>query len=85
MAAGENTVFNITVTEPGENTPIAANIVEDALYQSIQDNGITDETGLQLAIVNTPIISPTERKNALRVRLHDTLTTEVSILFLYIL
>ena len=85
MADGGNTAFNITVTEPGQNTPIAANIVEDALYQSIQDNGRTDETGLQLGIVNTPIISPTERENALRVRLRDTLTTEVSILFLYIL
>ena len=85
MAAGENTVFNIIVTEPGENTSIAANIVEDALYQSIQDNGRTDETSLQLAFVNAPIISPTERENALRVRLHNTLTNEVSILSLYIL
>ena len=85
MAAGENTVFNIIVTEPGENTSIAANIVEDALYQSIQDNERTDETSLQLAFVNTPIISPTERENALRVRLHNTLTNEVSILSLYIL
>ena len=85
MAAGENTVFSIVVTEPGENTPIGADIVEDALYQSTQDNMRTDETSLQLAIVNTPIISPTERENALRVRLHNTLTTEVSIFSLYIL
>lgn len=79
MAAREDTVFFITVNEPGGNVAIAANIIQDALYQSIKEDNTTDATNLQLAIVNAPIISNTERQNALRIRLHNTLVNEVSI------
>ena len=78
MAAGEDTMFNVVVNEPGGNTPINATIIEDALYQSIQDDNTTDGTNLQLALVNVPEVSDTERANALRVRLLNTQANEVS-------
>ena len=78
MAAGEDTVFHVVVNEPGGNTPINATIIEDALHQSIQDDNTTDGTNLQLAVVNVPEVSDTERANALRVRLLNTQANEVS-------
>ena len=78
MAAEQNTVLNIIVTEPGENISIPANIVEDALYQSIQDNDTTVLTEIRLAIVNIPDVSRIDRENALSVRLPNTLANEVS-------
>ena len=78
MAADKGTVFDVVVNEPGGNTPINATIIEDALYQSIQDDNTTDGTNLQLALVNVPEVSDTERANALRVRLLNTQASEVS-------
>ena len=78
MAAGEDTMFNVVVNEPGGNTPINATIIEDALYQSIQDDNTTDGTNLQLALVNVPEVLDTERENALRVRLFNIQANEVS-------
>ena len=68
----------VVVNEPGENNAVLKNIVEDALYQTLQDDNRTTITNLQLAIVNAPVISDIERENALRVRLHDTQADEVS-------
>ena len=78
MAAGEDTMFNVVVNEPGGSTPINATITEDALYQSIQDDNTTDGTNLQLALVNVPEVLDTERANALRVRLFNIQANEVS-------
>ena len=78
MAAGENTVFDVVVNEPGGNTPINVTIIEDALYQSIQDDNTTDGTNLQLALVNVPEVSDIERANVLRVRLLNIQANEVS-------
>ena len=70
--------MNITVNEPGRNIPVPANIVEDALYQSIQEDNATDLTNLRLALEDTPVVSDVERRNALSVRLPNTLANEVS-------
>ena len=78
MAAGQNTALNITVNEPGTNVPVSGNIVEDALYQSIQEDNTTDLTNLRLVLEDTPVVSDVERRNALSVRLPNTLTNEVS-------
>ena len=78
MGAGRNTMLYVVVNEPGENNAVLKNIVEDALYQTLQDDNRTTITNLQLAIVNAPVISDIERENALRVRLHDTQADEVS-------
>ena len=69
----------VVVNEPGENNAVPKNIVEDALYETLQEDNRTAITNLQLAIVNAPTILDIERENALRVRLHDTLANEVSI------
>ena len=78
MAAGRNTMLYVVVNEPGENNAVLKNIVEDALYQTLQDDNRTTITNLQLAIVNAPVILDIERENALRVRLLDTQANEVS-------
>ena len=70
--------MNITVNEPGTNIPVSANIVEDALYQSIQENNATDGTNLRLVLEDTPVVSEIERENALSVRLPNTSANEVS-------
>ena len=70
--------MNITVNEPGTNIPVSANIVEDALYQSIQEDNATGLANLRLALENTPVVSGIERRNALSVRLPNTLANEVS-------
>ncbi|CAB4043791.1 Hypothetical predicted protein, partial [Paramuricea clavata] len=49
MSAGSNTVVSIVVNEPGEATPISANIVEDVLYQSLQEDSATTVSDLDLA------------------------------------
>ena len=79
MGAGQNTKIYVVVNEPGENNAVPKNIVEDALYETLQEDNRTAITNLPLAIVNTPTISNTERENALRVRLHSTLANEVSV------
>ena len=78
MGEGQNTIVNIIVNEPGENNPVPSNIVEDALHQTIQEDSATAITNLQLSIVNAPMVSDTERENALRVRLHNARADEVS-------
>lgn len=79
MGAGQDTVISVVVNEPGKNNAVSKIIVEDALYQTIQENNRTTITNLQLAIVNALTISDTERENSLRVRLHDTQAADVSI------
>ena len=78
MGANQSTKIYVVVNEPGEKNAVPKNIVEDALYETLQENNRTAITNLQLAIVNVPTISNTERENALRVRLHNTQANEVS-------
>ena len=78
IGAGQNTKIYVVVNKPGERNAVPKNIVEFALYETLQENNRTAITNLQLAIVNAPAISNTERENALRVRLHDTQADEVS-------
>ena len=78
MGAGQDTVISVVINEPGKNNAVSKIIVEDALYQTIQENNRTTITNLQLAIVNVLTISETERENSLRVRLHDTQAADVS-------
>ena len=82
MGAFQNTKIYVVVNEPGENNAVPKNIVEDALYETLQEDNRTAITNLQLAIVNTRTISNTERENALRVRLHNTLANEVSMILI---
>ena len=77
--AGRNTVVNIIVNEPGQNNAVADNIVEDALYQTLQEDNKTVLTNLTLAIVNAPIVSVAEQENALSVLLPNTAVNEVSV------
>ncbi len=83
MAAGDNTEFKVVVNQPGDNNPVPANIVEDALYQSLQDDNTTTITNLHLALVNVPMVSSTQSENAIRVRLENTQATEVSFSFIF--
>ena len=68
----------VIVNEPGENSAVSKNIVEDALRETLQEDNRTAITNLQLAIVNASTISDPERENVLRVRLHNTQVNEVS-------
>ncbi len=71
-------MVNVVVNKPGQQNPVAANIVEDALYQSLEDNNTTTITNLRLAPVNVPSVSNIQRDNAISVRLENTQATEVS-------
>ena len=77
--AGPNTVVNIIVNEPGQNNAVPYNIVEDALYQTLQLDNKTVLTNLTLAIVNAHIVFVAEQENALRVILPNTAVNEVSV------
>ena len=81
MAAGSDTVASIVVNEPGEDNPVSFNIVQDALYQSFQENTITNITSLQLALLMEPEVSLIERANAINVSLTSTQADEVSYFF----
>ena len=83
MAAGSDTVASIVVNEPGENNPVSFNIVQDALYQSIQEDDSTNITSLFLALVNEPVVSIIQRSNAINVSLTNTQANEVSYLFTF--
>ena len=78
MAVGSNTVVSIVVNEPEEDNPVSANIIQDALYQSIQENATTKITGLRLALVNEPEVSNVQHANAINVSLTNTQGSEVS-------
>ena len=77
--AGPNTVINIIVNEPGQNNAVSDNIVEDALYQTLQEDDKTVLTNLTLAIVNVPTVSVAEQENALSVALPNTAVNEVGV------
>ena len=68
----------VIVNEPGENSAVPKDIVEDALRETLQEDNRTAITNLQLAIVNVSTISDPELENVLRVRLHNTQASEVS-------
>lgn len=77
IQAGENTQLCVII-KLRNNNAVPKRIVEEALHQTIQEDNTTAITNLQLAIVNAPTISDTERENALRVRLLNTQGNEVS-------
>ena len=72
-------MVNIIVNEPGQNNAVPGNIVEDALYQTLQEDNKTVLTNLTLAILNAPIVSVAEQENALSVTLPNTAVNEVSV------
>ena len=78
--AGNNTVLNIVVTEPGTNNPVSSDIIEDALFQSLQDDNTTAVSNLNLAVVNVPVISTGQRENVISVRLESTRADQVRVL-----
>ena len=78
MEVGGNTVLSIVVNEPGEDNPVPKNIVQDAMYQSIQEDATTNITSLQLALVNEPEVSIIQRANAINVSLTNTRVNQVS-------
>ncbi|CAB3993946.1 Hypothetical predicted protein [Paramuricea clavata] len=69
MDAGTNTVVGVVVNQPGTVTPVESSVVEDALHQTIQEDGQTQITNLTLAVVNAPTVSNNQRDNAISVRL----------------
>ena len=83
MAVGDATMLNVVVNEPGQSTPVSGDIVEEALYQSLQDDSTTTVTNLRLAVVNTPTVSNTQRENAITVQLKNTVANEVRFLFIF--
>ena len=78
VEVGGNTVLSIVVNEPGEDNPVPKNIVQDAMYQSIQEDATTNITSLQLALVNEPEVSIIQRANAINVSLTNTRVNQVS-------
>ena len=71
--AGENTTnASVVVNEPGEENPVPADIVREALYESIQEDDTTNITGLQLALFMEPVVSNIQRANAINVSLINT-------------
>lgn len=83
MAVADATILNVVVNEPGQSTPVSGDIVEEALYQSLQDDSTTTVTNLRLAVVNTPTVSNTQRENAITVQLKNTVANEVRFLFIF--
>ncbi len=82
MTAGNDTMVSVVVTEPGDDKPISADIVKDGLFQSIQDDQLSAISNLHLSLVNVPVVSETQRDNAISVRLQNTGASEVSFLFM---
>ena len=79
-AAGENTVVDVVVNEPGTSTPVQSAIVEDALHQTLQENNQSDISNLNLAVVNAPNASESEREEAFDVRLPNTQASQVRLM-----
>ncbi|CAB4029120.1 Hypothetical predicted protein, partial [Paramuricea clavata] len=69
MDVGDNTVLGVVVSKPGTDTPVEGNVVEDALHQTIQEDGQTQISNLTLGVVNVPTVSDNQRDNAISVRL----------------
>ena len=82
MTAGNDTVVSVVVTEPGNDKPISADIVKDGLFHSIQDDQLSTISNLHLALINVPMVSKTQRDNAISVRLQNTGPSEVSFIFM---
>ncbi|XP_028408014.1 uncharacterized protein LOC114530617 [Dendronephthya gigantea] len=70
--SGNNTVVGAVVNEPGTTTPVKTDVVEDALHQTLQENGESDISSLTIGVVNTPTVSETQENNAASVRLTNT-------------
>ncbi|CAB4003023.1 Hypothetical predicted protein, partial [Paramuricea clavata] len=69
MDVGDNTVLGVVVSQPGTDTPVEGNVVEDALHQTIQEDGQTQISNITLGVVNVPTVSGNQRDNAISVRL----------------
>jgi hypothetical protein len=82
MDAGRsNTVVGIVVNQPGTVTPVESSVVEDALHQTIQEDGQTQITNLTIGVVNAPTVSDNQRDNAISVRLTGTQPSKVRFVF----
>jgi hypothetical protein len=75
--SGDNTVLGVVVNQPGTDTPVEGNVVEDALHQTIQEDGQTQISNLTLGVVNVPRVSDNQRDNAISLRLTGTRPSEV--------
>ena len=80
-AGSSNTVVGIVVNQPGTVTPVESSVVEDALHQTIQEDGQTQITNLTLGVVNAPTVSDNQRDNAISVRLTGTQPSKVRFVF----
>jgi hypothetical protein len=81
MDAGSNTVLGVVVNQPGTDTPVESNVVEDALHQTIQEDGQTQISNLTLGVVNAPTVSDNQRDKAISIRLTGTQSSEVRFVF----
>ena len=80
-AGSSNTVVGIVVNQPGTVIPVESSVVEDALHQTIQEDGQTQITNLTLGVVNAPTVSDNQRDNAISVRLTGTQPSKVRFVF----
>ena len=78
---GNDTVFDVIVNEPGTDNPVSEDIVEDALFQSTLEDNTTTISNLHLAVVNISMVSTIQRSNSVRVRLQNTIASEVSTIY----
>ena len=79
--SGNNTVVGVVVNKPGTTTPVQDDVVEDALHQTLQEDGQSDISSLTLGVVNTPTVSETQQNNAASVRLTNINASQVGIVF----
>ena len=70
-------MVGVVVNKPGTNSPVQDDIVEDALHQTLQEDGQSDISSLTLGVVNTPTVSETQQNNAARVTLINTNASQV--------
>ena len=77
MTYGNDTVVKLVINQPGTDTPVSGQIVEDALRHSLEDDAASTISNLHLAIVNETIVSKSQRDNAVSVLLQNTMVDEV--------
>lgn len=82
--AGNGTVVGVVVNNPGGNSPVENDVVEEALHQTLQENPNSTISGLTFGIVNTPTVSDEQSGETISIRLPGTSASEV-ILFAHVL
>ena len=68
-SAGNNTELNISVTYPGQATPVSTNVVQDALRQSFQQDNTSNVLNLRLGVVDIPAPTTNQNGNAVEILL----------------